>query len=66
MQQMDVPVGQRDQAKNKLRNTVRHTLVQKINGENWPIQLKYSDWSVIFGLHETFVSEGKVFAPTEG
>lgn len=63
MQQMDVPVGQRDQAKNKLRNTVRHTLVQKINGENWPIQLKYS---VIFGLHETFVSEGKVFAPTEG
>lgn len=34
MQQMDVPVGQRDQARNKLRNTVRHTLVQKINGEN--------------------------------
>lgn len=34
MQQMDVPQGQREQAKIKLRDTVKQTVMQKINGEN--------------------------------
>ena len=32
MQQMDVPEGQRDQVKNKLRTTIRETIVKKANG----------------------------------
>ena len=34
MQQMDVPQGQREQAKNKLRDTVKQTVIQKVNGKN--------------------------------
>lgn len=34
MQQMDVPPGQREQAKNKLRDTVKQTVIQKVNGKN--------------------------------
>lgn len=32
MQQMDVPEGQREQVKNKLRTTIRETIVKKANG----------------------------------
>lgn len=32
MQQMDVPEGQREQVKNKLRTTIRETVVKKANG----------------------------------
>lgn len=34
MQQMDVPVGQKEQAKSKLRDTVKQAVVQKVNGNN--------------------------------
>ena len=33
MQQMDVPVGQKEQVKNKLRDTVKQTVVKKVNGK---------------------------------
>ena len=32
MQQTDVPEGQREQVKNKLRTTIRETIVKKANG----------------------------------
>lgn len=32
MQQMDLPEGQREQVKNKLRTTIRETIVKKANG----------------------------------
>lgn len=32
IQQMDVPEGQREQVKNKLRSTIRETIVKKANG----------------------------------
>ena len=32
MQQMDVPEGQREQVKNKLRTNIRETIVKKANG----------------------------------
>lgn len=32
MQQMDVPEGQREPVKNKLRTTIRETIVKKANG----------------------------------
>lgn len=32
MQQMDVPEGQREQVRNKLRTTIRETIVKKANG----------------------------------
>lgn len=32
MQQMNVPEGQREQVKNKLRTTIRETIVKKANG----------------------------------
>lgn len=32
MQQMDVPEGQREQVKNKLRTTIRENIVEKANG----------------------------------
>jgi len=32
MQQMDVPEGQSEQVKNKLRTTIRETIVKKANG----------------------------------
>ena len=32
MQRMDVPEGQREQVKNKLRTTIRETIVKKANG----------------------------------
>lgn len=32
MQQMDVPEGQREQVKDKLRTTIRETIVKKANG----------------------------------
>lgn len=32
IQQMDVPEGQREQVKNKLRTTIRETIVKKANG----------------------------------
>ena len=32
MQQMEVPEGQREQVKNKLRTTIRETIVKKANG----------------------------------
>lgn len=33
MQQMDVLEGQREQVKNKLRTTIRETIVKKANGK---------------------------------
>ena len=33
MQQMDVPVGQREQVKTKLIDTVKQTVVKKVNGK---------------------------------
>lgn len=36
MQQMDIPVGQKEQAKNRLRDTVKQTLVKKVNGKFFP------------------------------
>lgn len=32
IQQMDVPEGQREQVRNKLRTTIRETIVKKANG----------------------------------
>lgn len=32
MQQMDLPEGQREKVKNKLRTTIRETIVKKANG----------------------------------
>ena len=34
MQQMDVPADQTEQTRNKLRDTVKQTVIQKVNGEN--------------------------------
>lgn len=34
MRQMDVPAGKRQQAQGKLLDTIKHTVVQKVNGEN--------------------------------
>ena len=34
MQQMDVPAGQTEQTRNKLRDTVKQTVIQKVNGKN--------------------------------
>lgn len=35
MQQMDIPAGQKEQAKNRLRDTVKQTLVKKVNGKRF-------------------------------
>lgn len=32
-EQMDVPPGQKDQVKNEIEETVRQTVVKKVNGE---------------------------------
>lgn len=34
MQQMNVPADQTEQTRNKLRDTVKQTVIQKVNGEN--------------------------------
>ena len=34
MQQMDVPAGQTEQTRNKLRDTVKQTVIEKVNGKN--------------------------------
>ena len=34
MQQMDVPADQTEQTRNKLRDTVKQTVIQKVNGKN--------------------------------
>lgn len=34
MQQMAVPAGQKDQVKNEIKETVRQTVVKKVNGED--------------------------------
>ena len=33
MQQMDVPAGQKEQVKSRLRDTVKQTVVKKVNGK---------------------------------
>lgn len=34
MQQMDVPAGQTEQTRNKLSDTVKQTVIEKVNGKN--------------------------------
>ena len=34
MQQMDVPADQTEKTRNELRDTVKQTVIQKVNGEN--------------------------------
>jgi len=34
MQQMDVPASQTEQTRNKLRDTVKQTVIEKVNGKN--------------------------------
>ena len=34
MQHMDVPAGQREEVQSKLRDTVKQTVVNKVNGKN--------------------------------
>lgn len=41
MQQMDVPAGQTEQARNKLRDTVKQTVIQKVNGKNSPAVISF-------------------------
>lgn len=57
MQQMDVPAGQTEQARNKLRETVKQTVIQKVNGKNSPAVISFLTVTIPIGIFALYFGE---------